>query len=78
MSAIMKKKFVQYAVAFVVPVVCFSCLFLYSTMRSNDKGAMDYLGGVQKQLCNEFDLLYSSFAKYRAAYVGQRSGAGMG
>lgn len=60
MSAIMKKKFVQYAVAFVVPVVCFSCLFLYSTMRSNDKGAMDYLGGVQKQLCNEFDLLYSS------------------
>lgn len=60
MRSTFRKTFAKYVTLFVVPVVAFSCLFVYINMRTNEKSATNYLDGVQKQMCGELDILYSA------------------
>lgn len=60
MRSTFRKTFAKYVTLFIVPVVAFSCLFVYINMRTNKKSATNYLDGVQKQMCGELDILYSA------------------
>ena len=65
MRSTFRKTFAKYVTLFIVPVVAFSCLFVYINMRTNEKSATNYLDGVQKQMCGELDILYSRWKTWR-------------